>query len=410
MKKYRVTAVLIALGMLLVACGTYTDTDTDDTQLPEASEESLPKNASGSDTDIATYPDRDYADAADERIRTGETSYVRVRGTDEESGDIVDTSIYRADGEIIKIITEDYGSDGRIVSSYYYGDGNVVYMTQYKTDIYGIGSTYTEADLSDPEADYTIGVLEKGEKALHDAGQNKGMALLYGYAGDEQGGVLQNVTVKLRNRAGDHSDETVTDGDGFYSFEVPQAEDTYDLTYTYGSYMVSSLNDVHIVPGTPEYSLGRVYVAPEGQGVHETDVYLMDPGAYSPVSLKDDELAAVIEGDEFSTAALSLRAVNKDDRKYQYGTAVSFDLKKSSSGYSLFVEDTGNLGRDDMSGAMGRGYVRVTIYDKDGIVAAYPVPAGRLGTLWRVCDIDSDGDTGISGIMYTDTAGWSWLE
>ena len=94
MKKYRVAAVLIALGMLLVACGTYTDTD--DTQLPEASEESLPKTASGSDSDIVTYPDRDYADAADERIRTRETSYVRVRGTDEESGDIVDTSIYRA--------------------------------------------------------------------------------------------------------------------------------------------------------------------------------------------------------------------------------------------------------------------------------------------------------------------------
>ena len=65
-----------------------------------------------------------------------------------------------------------------------------------------------------------------------------------------------------------------------------------------------------------------------------------------------------------------------------------------------------NIGKDDMAGAMGRFYTRVTVYDKNGIKAAFIVPIGRLGTLWRVCDIDPDGDIAMSGIMYTDTKGW----
>ena len=59
-----------------------------------------------------------------------------------------------------------------------------------------------------------------------------------------------------------------------------------------------------------------------------------------------------------------------------------------------------------MSGNMGKSSAAVTIYDKDGIVSAYLAPAGRLGSLWRVCDIDHTGDMAVSGILYMDTTGW----
>ena len=109
----------------------------------------------------------------------------------------------------------------------------------------------------------------------------------------------------------------------------------------------------------------------------------------------------------FLTASLSmaLSVVNKDDQSRETG-AVKFTPSKSKNGYGIFVEDVTNLVEDDMAGLMGRSYLIVTIYDKNGIVAAYPVPAGRLGTIWKVCDIDSNGDIAISGIMYTDSKGW----
>ncbi|MBQ9607493.1 MAG: carboxypeptidase regulatory-like domain-containing protein [Lachnospiraceae bacterium] len=417
MKKYR-AAIIIAAAITLAACGT----ETTEADLPKVSEEtSEVKSEEPSKTEAASekkqsdkadtatiYPDRDYAEDIDEKLAASSAdNYVRTRGSDSGSGDIVDTSIFKIKGDIVRIITEDYGSDGLITSEYYYNNGNVAFMKQHKTDIYGINSTYTEADLSDIEADYTTGVLEQADNTLTESKKNTGKALLYGYAGDEQGGVLANVNVKLRNLAGDVNMETVTDGDGYYTFELPQTDETYNLTYTYGSYLVSSLNDVHIVPGTPEYSLGRVYVAPEGHAVHDTDVYLLNANTKPPVKLKDGEYAVVLTSD---VPDISMKLVSRDDQSYETGNQIKIDPSKSKAGYVLFVEDDANLSKDDMSGNMGRSNINVTIFDKDGIVAAYLMPVGRLGTIWRVCDINSAGDISVSGIMYTDASGWNWLE
>ena len=217
----------------------------------------------------------------------------------------------------------------------------------------------------------------------------------------------ENVTVQLRNIAGDVSLETVTDGDGYYTFKLPQIDETYNLTYTYGTYMVSSLNDVHIIPGTPEYSLGKVYVAPEGHAVHDTDVYLLNANSEPPVKLKNGEFVIVLNSEY---PDVSMRLVSKKDQKYEAGNLIQFRAAASRPGYVLYVEDTANLSKDDMSGSMGRSNINVTIYDKNGIKAAFLVPAGRLGTLWRVCDINDDGDITVSGLMYTDSGGWNWLE
>ena len=376
----------------------------------ESQEEDSTKKTEGTETgEVKTiYPDLAYADETDEKIAISSTdNYIKTRENDNKSGDIVDASIYKDNNGIVKIITEDYGSEGRIVSEYYYNGDNVAYMKQYKTDIYGIGSSFEEADLEDIDADYTDEVLENADEALKKAKKNTGQTLLYGYVGDEQGGILKNVSVKLRNVAGDYTDEAVTDDDGYYDFNIPQKDDTYNLTFTYDNCIPSTENDVHITPGTPEYSLGRVYVAPEGNGVHDTDIYLMNVNSKSPVNLKDGEYAAELSSDN---ASMILRLVDLDDQSCETGGQIKINYSKSKKGYALFVEDGEYLSKDDMAGSIGRTYMTVTIFDKNGIVAAFREPSGRLGTLWKVCTIDDNGDIDISGLMYTDSKGWTWPE
>ncbi len=423
MKRAYISMLIMASVLVLGSCGE----KAKETPLPEAEGSAKTEQVSQDQTDAkeeaakedkaetgekatevkkadipADYPDSDYAESIDEK--EGDLTYTKTRAADPDSGDMIDTSIYRDGDKIVKIVREDHGSDGRIVGEYYYDGDNVVFMKQYRTDIYGIRSDYNEADLSDPDDNYTNTLISEAKKALKDAAGDKGQVLLYGYVGDEQGGMIKNVTVNLRNVAGTFNDEATTDGDGYYTFTLPQTEDTYNMTYTYGPDAVSSLNDVHIIPGTPEYSLGKVYVAPVGKGIHDTDTYLLNANAKSPVELGDGEYAAELKTEKTDFV---LRLMDTEDQSSQMSPVITFDPGKSKTGYVLFVEDGKNLGIDDMSDNMGRSYVNVTIYDKNGIVAAYLVPAGRMGTLWRVCDIDPDGNIAVSGLMYTDNKGWN---
>lgn len=421
-----VTAVLIMTAMIVTACGEVKETALPDTteQAVDADSGTVSSEAADKDesdktasdeketgaqdeknTDkdtAAVYPDEEYADEVDRML--SEADYTRTRANDSTSGDIVDTSVYKdKDGNIIKAVTEDYGSDGLINTEYYYRDDEAVFIKQHKTDIYGTGSSYVDVELSDPVADYTANLIRQAAEVLADAKKDSGKVLLYGYVGDEQGGIVKNATVNLRNVAGDFNAEEITNGDGYYTFELPQNEDTYSLTYTYGDNLVSSLNDVHIIPGTPEYSLGRVYVAPAGAGIHDTDTYLLNPNVKAPVDLKEGEYAAVITAE---APDITIKLISKDDNNSKTGNVIVFDPSDSKSGYVLFVEDGTNIGKDDMSGNMGKSSATVTIFDKDGIKAAYLAPVGRLGSLWRVCDIADTGDIAISGILYTDTKGW----
>ncbi|MCR5746556.1 MAG: carboxypeptidase-like regulatory domain-containing protein [Lachnospiraceae bacterium] len=384
-----------------------TEESTEDIKSGSAkTDEQTSEAVSGNGEKISVkYPDTDLAKKTDEAISASkDITYTRTRATDKKSGDVVDTSIYKdKKGNIIKVITEDHGSDGLICTEYYFNSDQVVYIKQSKSDIYGTGASYTEADMTDPEAKYTKGYIEAADTILKSAKADKGKVTLYGYVGDEQGGITKNATVSLRNVAGDVTAETTTNGDGYYTFELPQTEDTYNLSYTYGDNLVSTLNDVHIIPGTPEYSLGKVYVAPAGYAVHDTDTYLLNANLKSPVSLKDGEYAVVLTSED---TAMTMKLVNTEDQSNKSGNQITFDPAKSKSGYRLFVEDGGNIGKDDMSGNMGKTNVTVTIYDKNGIKAAYREPVGRLGTLWSVCDVNNAGDIAISGIMYTDTKGW----
>ncbi len=425
MKIKAFAAILITAAITVTACGEVKEaerpdaaetaaSETGETADSETADDSEPKAADeGKDIPVqedevaekdtaSVYPDEKYAEETDKALSSAD--YTRTRAADKDSGDIVDTSVYKnADGNIVKVVIDDYGSDGLISTEYYYKSDDVVYMKQNKTDIYGTGASYNDVDLSDPEANYTENLIKQAEKVLTAAKKDSGKVLLYGYVGDEQGGIVKNAKVNLRNVAGDFNAEEITNGDGYYTFELPQNEDTYSLRYTYGDNLESSLNDVHIIPGTPEYSLGKVYVAPAGAVIHDTDTYLLNVNVKAPVNLKEDEYAAVIIAE---APNITLRLLSKEDGDDKTGNTIVFDPSDSKAGYVLFVEDGTNIGKDDMSGNLGKSSAIVTIFDKNGIKAAYLAPVGRLGTLWRVCDIDSSGNMAMSGILYTDTKDW----
>ncbi len=408
---------LMMIGLILTACGG-NDKETPAGKGTEAmSEEAAmtpPKEDDKSDPDNNTkaetadavasdktvrYPDSDYAKSIDSAI-SGYT-YFKTRSNDKESGDLIDLSVYKDSvGNVVKLINEDYGSDGRMVTEYYFSNGEVVYIKQYKTDIYGANDEFTEGTVSEELSDY---LKEEGKKLLSSASGANGTALLYGYVGDEQGGITADVKVDLRNVAGTVNMTTTTNDDGFYTVEVPQTEDTYNLTYTYGENMVSSLNDVHIVPGTSEYSLGKVYTAPAGHAIHDTDVYLMNASLKPLEKLDDDEYMALLTS-EYTT--MTLKLVDKEDHERETGNQIKFEYDDSKNGYALYAEDTANIGKDDMNGNIGTSNANVVIFDKNGIVAAFVAPAGRLGSLWKICDIDEKGNISMSGILYTDTKGW----
>ena len=209
MRKFRLILIITMVSVVLAACGT----GINEQALPAAEEkasETLTEPDTGSETDVSDdseagkevsapdiskedvkseYPDEAYAEKINKTILTPSAfELAKTRGTDPESGDITDTSVYKIKGSIVKLVTDEYGSDGEIVTEYYYDNDNIALMKQHKTDIYGLNTSYEEADLTDIEADYTREMLKQGEKALTEAKENRGDVLLYGYVGDEQGG------------------------------------------------------------------------------------------------------------------------------------------------------------------------------------------------------------------------------
>ena len=159
------------------------------------------KSVSSDSKEKIIYPDRSYADESDDKLALSSAdNFFRSRTTDEKSGDIVDMSVYFGDERIIKIVTEDYGSEGRLESEYYYKGDDVAYIRQKKTDVFGTVSLPSDVDLEDTESDYVSEVIDDAQKAIKEAGKQKAMTLLYGYVGDEQGGVLKNVQVKFWRR------------------------------------------------------------------------------------------------------------------------------------------------------------------------------------------------------------------
>ncbi len=308
----------------------------------------------------------------------------RCNAVNKENGALTTVDIYRNSGssEIEKISTVEFGCIGRLVSGWYFKDGNIIYEYRYSDDLYGTGQHREEYSLVDDHDD----VMLEGY-TVYDAVQTvPGYAKVYGYVSDVQGGLLENVYAKISSIENNYEEEVKTNGDGYYEVYVPvNTADWYNISFTYGDFTPGSINDINITPGVAEYSCGVLYMAPEGQNRHESDIYLMNINKKAPDKLGDGEYEAVLEYED-GPALLKPYFMSMSDGKSTSELQTVFKPSGISDS-KFFVVDIATYGKDNMSYNMSKSNARVTIYDKNGIVACYTVPAGRPGVVWEAFEV-----------------------
>ena len=346
------------------------------------------------------YQDIEDSLASDDRL-------TRTRVTRKDNGSTMDVDVYRniSTYAIDKIVTTEYGDSRRLVSGWYFRNRNVIYEYQFYDDLYGSGQNKEETSL-DTEAEAAL--MYYGYITYDAIRQVPGYAKVYGYVGDEFGGILKNVHVTIRSAANSYEEKTETDGDGYYEFYVPVNEaDWYNISFTYGDFTPDSLNDINITPGTIEYSCGEMYMAAKGQNVHDTDIYLMNINKKATNSLKDDEYEVVLSYDS-SKASLKPYSLDLSNAKTS-SNAVMKIKAGSSDDFKYYVTDSKNTGTNNMAYDMSKCDAVVTVYSNDGIVASFLAPAAHAGVVWEVFEISGGKIIPINN-CYSDTSSGLFLK
>ncbi len=365
----------------------------------------------------------------------------RIAATREDrSGTIMDCVVYSGNyfSDIKKIVTTEFGSSGREITEYYYDNNALVYVYQYVDDIYGTtlnadktlpgikavfkndamsvlynydsdkkkNISYSAKDykkydkLVQGEYDnYEKVLLNKGYTVFNSLRCVPAAAKVTGYVSDEQGGVLANATCKIVTAGYDHTMEVVTNGDGYFEVNLPaNLRDWYNITCTYGDFEASEVDDIAITPMTTQYSAGVIYMAPKGENVHDRARYLMNVISKPSSKLGDNEYEIVLTYDK-TKADLSAYGMNLKDKSLKKGEDIKIKVDNDGA-YKCFVVDNKNGSNgNNNSIEMSLSDALLTVYDKDGIVAAYPVPVNKPGVVWEVCEI-KDGRVVIANNYY----------
>ncbi|MBO6113137.1 MAG: carboxypeptidase regulatory-like domain-containing protein [Lachnospiraceae bacterium] len=343
-------------------------------------------------------PDDSYQTIEDD---LGNYKLTRVNALNSENGATIIVDVYRnrSDGKIGKLISTEYGSLGRVVSGWYLKDDEIIYEYRYNDDLYGTNQHREDYSLS--EKDDEEKVRDEGLLTLEAVRDVPGYARVYGYVGDEYGGVLKNVYATIKSAANSFEQETQTNGDGYYEFYVPvNTEDYYNISFTYGDFVPDSANDIRISEGVTEYSCGIMYMAAKGQNKHDTDVYFMNINKKALDNLKDGEYEAVLEYDG-SAALLTPYFMSMGDGKSEKKETLKFKPDKDGD-WKYYVKDEKNYGSNNMAYDMSKCGASVTIYDKNGIVECFNAPAVHAGVLWEVFEV-KNGRILPVGNYYFDT-------
>ena len=307
-----------------------------------------------------------------------EYKLTRTSLADKETESPLTADVWRDAGQgIAKISLTEYGSGGRIITSWYFKERDIIYEEKQSDDLYGTLQHQKTVSLSEKEE---ASCMEQGYRIYDALKQVPGFARIYGYAKDEFGGLLPGVHARIYSNAHDYSMETETDGDGRYEFYVPvNQEDWYNISFSYTDWQEGSVNDIAIVPGVSEYSCGVIYMAPKGQNIHDADIYLMNVNQKSPIPLEEGEYAIVLS---YSPAMALLRPC----LLLQDGTTATGFVSKVPAGAEgkYYVTDGRNLNVNNMAYDMSACDARVTVYDKDGIAASFSAPAAHAGIAWEV--------------------------
>ncbi len=369
--------------------------------------------------------DHDLTEKIQNLTKSDQKKKLRLERSD--NGATLDALVYTNSdtGLIDKIVTTEYGSSGREVTGYYYDDAKLVYVYRYTCNLYGTNvssarqnggqrcyfvndymaecykTTKGEND-SVKMADYDSvnKNLQKEYDDLEEELINRAYltydvvkeipayARVYGYVSDEEGGMLKDVNVTIKTGAYSYKTDCTTDGDGYYEFYVPVNDtDWYNLYFSYGDYVPVEIDDIYIRPYTIDYCAGVAYMAPQGQVKHDTATYLMDITKQSPDKLKENQYEIVVTYDT-SKANLKPFTLNLNNGKYD-NAATQIVTVGSDTNFRYFLTDQKG-GREDntMSYEMSLSGAMVKVYNKNGIVASFQVPAGSAGVVWEVFDID----------------------
>lgn len=336
-----------------------------------------------------------------EKALSADDRLTRTRITRKDDGGIMDVDVYRSKTtySIDKIVTTEYGSSGRMVSGWYFKDQNVIYEYQYTDDLYGTEQHKKEVSL---DTETASSLMDYGYITYDAMKQVPGYARVYGYVGDEYGGILKNVSVTIKSAANSYVAQTETNGDGLYEFYVPINEaDYYNISFTYGDFVPDSLDDLNITPGTTEYSCGEMYMASKGQNKHETDIYLMNINKKAPDSLKDGEYEAVLTYDN-AKAQLKPYSMNLSSGKTSSDDTVKIKVSGKDD-FKYYVTDSKNGKANNMAYDMSKCDATVTVYDSKGIAASYLAPAAHAGVVWEVFAIRNGKIIPVNN-YYTDTS------
>lgn len=357
---------------------------------------------------------------ADDKVKT-------IRMHRSGNGATLDFIVYTdpEDGLIDKIISTEYGSEGREITGYYYKNGMLLYTYRYLDDLYGINAsdarksgglrcffqndfmaecyaTYGESNESvtastykDMNPDIRKEYDELEEELInrayvtYDALKSiPSTAKIYGYVADEYGGTLSNTRVTITSEANAFKKSTVTNGDGYYEFAVPvNTADWYNMEFEYGDFAVSTVNDIYIRPRTIEYPIGVTYMAPEGNNKHDKNVYLLDVTKQSPDKLKENQYEVVLSFNNEKIADLKPFTLDLNSGKYENSKNQIITVD-SNTDYKYFVTDqiNGKKG-NNLTNDMSLSEAVVKVYNRNGLVGSFQVPVGNSGVVWEVFEV-----------------------
>lgn len=386
------------------------------------------------------YEAGSIAEEVDSKLAAYSMKKLRMYRND-ANGSTMDFTVYTNPGskQIDKIISTEYCSDGRDVTNFYFKEGKLNYVYEYKDDIYG--TTYRDnkipgkkcyfvndvlvecyvddEDAFDSNSSYVLASYDQYDKFIQDNYDQMemdlvnrayttyaavrdipGYAQISGYVADEYGGILSNVQMKITSKANDYMQKFTTNGDGYFEISVPvNTDDWYGVSMTYGDFKPVTIDDINIPAGTTEYSLGITYMAAEGENKHDTEYYLLDVTKKPKSSLKENEYQIVMEYNN-DKANLMPFAMNlkKGKSDTSMSTVISTD---EDSQFKYFVTDQrGGNSDNTMTYEMSTSEAQVKVYGKDGLVASYQVPVNRAGVVWEVFEINGTDIVPVNNYYY----------
>jgi len=241
------------------------------------------------------------------------------------SEDVIYTVFTSPEGTVEKITEKDTKNGYFDLYDYYYSDGKINYIAQYKEVvdipinistskvesrfyfagdklvryIFCEGDSATEFNVGDLEK-YSDGtkdqykflekdMLERSSRVYKEAGELKNTEKISGYVLDEYEQVLPDTSVSLRDSEGNVVMETTSNGDGYYEMDVETSSNEYYLFFERGDVKPVKVCGVDAPDGSINLSVKTVYMAyVEANSTYDTQVFV-----------KDSEDASVIltEGD-----------------------------------------------------------------------------------------------------------------